>query len=68
MVFSRNNRDIHSLANILRRTTWGRLCCLNAVGMAKELQPRMEVWSSQSEDCVFVARKIPTQLEHGEMQ
>ena len=35
MVFSGNSRGIHSLANILRKTTWGRLCCLKAVGMAK---------------------------------
>ena len=35
MVFSRNSRDIHSLANNLRRTTWGRLGILKGVGMAK---------------------------------
>ena len=35
MVLSGNGRDIHSLSNVLRSTTWGSLCCLKAVGMAK---------------------------------
>ena len=35
MEFSGNGRDIQSLANALRRTFRGRLCCFKTVGMAK---------------------------------
>ena len=35
MVFSGNGRNIQSLANVLRKTSQGRMCCLKTVGTAK---------------------------------